>query len=211
VERLQRIVEGQNYEIRKTLRRYSALVEEQRKKLQDWRMAVLVGEAKPDLCAARVPQRYHLLCERFGAEIVEQAERAITLHQIDQCWADHLAFIAQVRESIHLVGIGGLDPLREFQKQIAEAFWKLRQTIEDRIVEAFTALKITDHGIDFDEAGLRGPSSTWTYLINDRALSDLHQILFGRGNYAAAAGGLVMTWPLLAAWSVWRRLTQRKH
>jgi preprotein translocase subunit SecA len=211
IERLQRIVEGQNYEIRKTLRRYSSIVEEQRQKLQDWRMAILVGEAKPDLCAARVPERYHLLCERFGTETVERAERAITLHQIDQCWADHLAFTQHVREGIHLVGIGGLDPLREFQKQIAEAFWKLRQTIEDRIAEAFVSIKITNHGIDIDEAGLRGPSSTWTYLINDRALSDLHQMLFGRGNYASAAGGVLMTWPLLAAWWLWRRFTQGRH
>ncbi len=43
VERLQRIVEGQNYEIRKTLGRYSTIVEQQRRTLQDWRMEVLLG------------------------------------------------------------------------------------------------------------------------------------------------------------------------
>ncbi|MGH9937097.1 MAG: accessory Sec system translocase SecA2, partial [Blastocatellia bacterium] len=58
VERLQRIVEGQNYEIRKTLWRYSSLVEEQRRALQDWRVAALTGEAELELCAERLPERY---------------------------------------------------------------------------------------------------------------------------------------------------------
>lgn len=47
VERLQRIVEGQNYEIRKTLRRYSAVVEEQRRAMQDWRIAALTIVSQP--------------------------------------------------------------------------------------------------------------------------------------------------------------------
>jgi preprotein translocase subunit SecA len=207
VARLQRIVEGQNYEIRKTLRRYTSLVEEQRRRVCDWRMAVLSGEAEPDICAERAPERYRVICDRFGEEIAQRAERAITLFHIDQCWAEHLAFIAQVREGIHLVRIAGQNPLLEFHKQIAEAFWKLQQTSEDRIVETFTSVEITDAGIDLENAGLNRPSSTWTYLINDRAMSDLHQMLFGRG--LAFAAGAVMTWPLLVAWALWRRWTAK--
>ncbi len=207
VARLQRIVEGQNYEIRKTLRRYTSLVEEQRKRVEDWRMAVLLGEDELDICAARAPERYGVICDRFGKEIAQQAERSITLFHIDQCWAEHLAFIAQVREGIHLVRFAGLDPLREFHKQIIEAFWKLQQTIEDRIVETFTSVEITDAGIDLDKAGLNRPSSTWTYLINDRAMSDLHQMLFGQG-YAFAAGS-VMALAFIIAWGIWRRWTAK--
>jgi preprotein translocase subunit SecA len=209
VARLQRIVEGQNYEIRKTLRRYSSLVEEQRKRLQDWRVEVLMGEVELDICAARAPERYGLICDRLGEEIARQAERAITLHHIDQCWAEHLAFIAQVREGIHLAGIAGQNPLLEFHKQIAEAFWRLQQTIEDRIVETFNTVEITDAGVDLEKAGLQRPSSTWTYLINDRAMSDLRQLLFGQGNYAFAAGAMVMMWPLLPVWWIWRRWTAK--
>src|SRR5262245_19867364 len=70
VDRVQRIVEGQNYEIRKTLRRYTFIVEEQRKKLQEWRMALLLGEEEPEVCAEHEPDRYKILCTRFGDEIV---------------------------------------------------------------------------------------------------------------------------------------------
>jgi preprotein translocase subunit SecA len=211
VERLQRIVEGQNYEIRKTLWRYSSLVEEQRRALQEWRMAALTGSAELDLCAERLPERYAELRDRFGEEIPREAERAITLGHIDAAWAEHLALITEIREGIHLVGLGRQDPLYEFTKQIAEAFMKLHQTIEDRIVETFATAKITKDGIDLDRAGLRGPSSTWTYLINDQMMSELQRLLYGFGNSAFAIGAVLTTWPLLIAWGIWRRFTKRKR
>src|SRR5215470_910476 len=186
VERLQRIVEGQNCEIRKTLWRYSSLVEEQRRALQDWRMIALNGEAELELCAERLPEFYSELRDRFGAEIPREAERAITLSRIDAAWAEHLALIAEIREGIHLVGWGRQDPLYEFTKRIAEAFMKMHQTIEDRIVETFAAAKITENGIELDQAALRGPSSTWTYLINDQMMSELQRLLYGFGGTAFA-------------------------
>ena len=209
VERLQRIVEGQNYEIRKSLWRYSSLVEQQRRALQEWRMSVLTGDVEPEICAARASERYAGLRDRLGEGIVRRAERAITLHHIDQCWVDHLALVAQIREGIHLVGFGGLDPLHEFHKRIAEAFPKLHRTIEDRIVETFETVEITADGIDLDRAGMRGPSATWTYLINDRLLTDLQRMLSGGGS-AFAAGAVLTTWPLLAAWGVWQWLRKTR-
>jgi preprotein translocase subunit SecA len=211
VERLQRIVEGQNYEIRKTLWRYSAIVESQRQTLQEWRMAVLMGGARMEACARRVPGRYAELRTRFGEEILQQVERAITLHHIDQCWADHLAFIAEIREGIHLVGLGRLDPLHEFHKQVAKAFWVLQQTIEERTAETFAAAEITVDGIDLNQTGLRGPSSTWTYLINDRAMPQLQQMLYGHGSAAFALAAVLTTWPLLLAWGWWRWLTKGRR
>ncbi|HEU0174452.1 MAG TPA: accessory Sec system translocase SecA2 [Blastocatellia bacterium] len=211
VERLQRIVEGQNYEIRKTLWRYSSLVEEQRRALQDWRMSVLTGEAELGLCAERFPKRYAELRDSFGEEVPREAERAITLGHIDVVWAEHLALIAEIREGIHLVSLGRQDPLYEFTKLVAEAFVKLHQTIEERIVSTFATAKITENGIDLDQAGLRGPSSTWTYLINDQAMSDLQRMLYGFGGAAFAIGAVLTTWPLLIAWGIWRRFTKRKR
>jgi preprotein translocase subunit SecA len=211
VERLQRIVEGQNYEIRKTLWRYSSLVEGQRRAMQDWRMAALTGEAELGLCAERLPERYAELRKRFGEEIPREAERAITLGHIDAAWAEHLALIAEIREGIHLVGLGRQDPLYEFTKQVAGAFMKLHQTIEERIVGTFASAKITENGIDLDRAGLRAPSSTWTYLINDQMMSDLQRMLYGFGGTAFAIGAVLTTWPLLIAWGIWRRLTKGKR
>jgi preprotein translocase subunit SecA len=211
VERLQRIVEGQNYEIRKTLWRYTSLVEGQRRALQDWRMGELMGEAELGLCAEQLPERYADLRDRFGEEIPREAERAITLGHIDAAWAEHLALITEIREGIHLAAFGRQDPLYEFTKQVAAAFMKLHQTIEERIVSTFATAKITENGIDLDQAGLRGPSSTWTYLINDQMMSELQRLLYGFGGTAFAIGAVLTTWPLLIAWGIWRRLTKGKR
>ncbi|MBI1766387.1 MAG: hypothetical protein HYR56_33695, partial [Acidobacteria bacterium] len=66
---------------------------------------------------------------------------------------------------------------------------------------------ITPDGINLDDAGLRGPSATWTYLINDRAMTELQQMLYG----SLGMGGVALTWPLLAAWWLWRRLKKGKE
>jgi preprotein translocase subunit SecA len=206
VERLQRIVEGQNQEIRATLARYAALVEKQRATLHAWRRAVLTGEVTLNTFATRAPERYTELLGRVGADTLEEVERDVTLHYIDAVWAEHLAFISEVREGIHLVGLGGMDPLHEFHKQVAAAFGRLHQEIEDRTTETLTALAMNDEGLL--SPALRGPSSTWTYLVNDRALTELQQMLFGHGSSAFSAGAALMTWPLLLAWALWRRLSK---
>jgi preprotein translocase subunit SecA len=45
-------------------------------------------------------------------------------------------------------------------------------------VKAFLSAKITQNGIDLESEGLRGPASTWTYLINDNPFGDVLQRLF---------------------------------
>ena len=47
VARAQRIVEGQNFEIRRTLAHYSAVVEEQHRLFIERRRAILLGETAP--------------------------------------------------------------------------------------------------------------------------------------------------------------------
>ena len=208
IERLQRMVEGQNHDIRSMLARYSAVVEQQRATLFDWRFSVLTGEAELEVFPTRAAGRYAELLKRVDAEKLREAERRVTLHHIDTLWVEHLAFIAELREGIHLVGIGGMDPLTEFRRQVAPAFRVLQQEIEDRTIRTLMALEITDDGlIDSD---LRGPSSTWTYLINDRAVTELHRMLHGPGSGGFAAAGVVIAWPLLLAWGLWHKFSKDK-
>ena len=174
-------------------------------------MEVLVETAQLEVCAARAGERYRALCDSLGEETVREAERAITLHHIDECWAKHLELVNQVREGIHLVSFGGLDPLQEFRKQIAVAFWKIHETIEERTVETFATVEVTAAGIDLQKAGLRGPSSTWTYLINDRALGEIQQMLLGRGSGAFAPIAVATALPFWAGWEMWKRMTEKKE
>ncbi len=204
VDRLQRIVEGQNQEIRHTLWRYAALVEQQRKDIHAWRQMILSGEVELSVGQMRHPDHFEELSALAGERAVREVERVITLHHIDTCWAEHLDLVTQLREGIHLVGLGGLDPLHEFQKQIAAAYRELPTRIEDRIAHSMATLEFTEHGFDLQKACIDAPSATWTYLVNDRVLSELQQMLFGQGSSAFAAGAVLMTWPILLLWGVFR-------
>lgn len=210
VDRLQRIVQGQNQEIRATLARYSALVEKQRATLYQWRMAVLTGDAELDVFATRAPERYSEIRSRVGEDRLEEVERAVTLYHIDEVWAEHLAYVSDIREGIHLVGIGGQNPLHEFHKQISAAFRGLHQEIENRTADTLTTCELTDEALL--PSGYSAPSSTWTYRVSDRVLSELQQMLSGHGSTSAfSAGAVLMTWPLLLAWALWQRFSKRDN
>jgi preprotein translocase subunit SecA len=209
VDRLQRIVEGQNRDIRKTLFEYSSFVEEQRRRIQDWRMELLSGLDEPDICRMRSPAGYRELEKAYGTDAVLEAEVQITLHHVDEGWAAHLSEIARVRESIHLVGLGGLKPLNEFRKQVSGAFEALLEEIDERVIETFESVEFSDGRVNLGASGLKGPSSTWTYLVNDHAVGALQEMLFGEGSYATGAGAAMMAGPLILVWGIRERLKRR--
>jgi preprotein translocase subunit SecA len=167
IARTQRIVEGQNLEIRKTLRNYSFIVEEQRKIIHRQRRDLLLDKEPLTLLAEQAAQRYKLLPAKVGQEVLNRVEKQITLFHMDRGWTEHLDNIAYIREGIHLWGMGGKIPSFEFQKQAIEAFAEMQQRVIDRIIAAFNQAEITSSGIDAQREGLKRPSATWTYLIND--------------------------------------------
>jgi preprotein translocase subunit SecA len=180
IARAQRIIEGESFEVRKTLRRYSVLLEEQRQVIHRRRLEVLRDAVPLNLLATRAAERYTALRAALGEEVLRRVEKQLTLYHLDQCWAEHLAWVAELREGIYLFSLGGFSPLEEFQEQIARAFRGLLARIDERIVASFRTAEVTASGIDLEKEGLRGPSSTWTYLVNDAPLgSGLERICRG--------------------------------
>lgn len=174
IDRAQRIVEGQNFDIRRTLWRYSSVVEEQRRILSEWRERVLVeGDVRP-VAEERCAEHRSRLLERFGEDEVQRAERHLTLWAIDRAWADQLTLVADIREGVHLHGLQntnpfllGWGPLNEFNKQITEAFQDLLAGIDDRVAAAFAGLSADGDSLDPGVRGPGGPGATWTYLVHD--------------------------------------------
>ena len=172
IARAQRIVEGQNFEIRRTTWNYSFVVEEQRRIIQCKRQDVLLGNSSLDVLSKKAPERFRELRETVGDEVLRNVEKQITLFHIDKCWADYLDQIGHIRDGIHLFGAGGQNPLNEFHRIVADAFHKLLLRINDNVVETFNSARITEDGIDMVGEGLTRPTSTWTYLINDNPFGD---------------------------------------
>ncbi|MHC4356613.1 MAG: preprotein translocase subunit SecA, partial [Planctomycetota bacterium] len=172
IARAQRIIEGQNFEIRRTLWNYSFVVEEQRRIIQRKRQDVLLDNSSLEVLSKKAPERFRQLRETVSEEVLRNVEKQITLFHIDKCWADYLDQIGHIRDGIHLFGAGGQNPLNEFHRIVAEAFHKLLLRINDNVVETFNSARITADGIDMAGEGLTRPTSTWTYLINDNPFGD---------------------------------------
>jgi preprotein translocase subunit SecA len=211
VARAQRIVDGQNVEIRKTLWRYATVLEKQRRTLMQWRRAVLEDPERLDVWQ-RSPEARAALAAAAGEESVRRAEQAVTLHHIDRAWCDHLSRAADLREGIHLVSLGGQDPLARFTGEITLAFQRLHEAVEEGVLEALADVRVADGTIDLAPLDIKGPSSTWTYLVNDDAFR--HQIgmlLTGPGRATFAIGAALFAMPLLMLWGLVDRYLGRRR
>jgi preprotein translocase subunit SecA len=210
VARAQRIVEGQNFDIRHQLWRYSHFVEQQRRVIAERRHNVLEGSAVGGLLEEGAPEQYARARTLLGGDAVRDLERRLTLRAIDDVWSDHLAAVTEMRDGIHLAAVGGLSPIEEFQKRAAQAFIQALDDIDARVVENFTALEVTAEALDLAGMGLRGPSSTWTYLINDDPFTDgLAATLMSNRNVGFAAHAAFSA-PLLILWALMARLRRRR-
>lgn len=167
IARAQRIIEGQNLEIRKTLRNYSFIIEEQRRIIQERRSDILSGVKTLTLLVELSPGRYNRLLPEVGEAVLAEVEKKLTLYFIDKYWTQHLAYIAHIREGIHLYGFAGKIPSFEFQKMAIEGFDRTIELVDESVVQVFEKAAVTSEGIDMEKEGLLGPSSTWTYLVND--------------------------------------------
>lgn len=162
-----KMIEGYHEDIRKQLWEYAAITEDLRRIIHARREKILKNEVMADLLAARVPERYQLMRERVGEKALQLAEKQLTLHCIDKCWANYLEHISYIRESIHLVALGKKNPLTEFYRSAREAYMEMLNEIDSEIIRLFSVVDIDDNGIVSADDVLKVPSATWTYLLNE--------------------------------------------
>ena len=168
VDHAQRVAEGVSLEIHRNTWRYNSLIEIQRQAVLEQRDRVLSTDAAIRALTRRSPDRARALEAIAPDQVLVEAARQITLWHLDRAWADHLTYLADLREGIHLRALGhGLNPLSEFHKEAVRAFSGLLADVEERAVDSFETVPITADGADLNAAGLKRPTATWTYLVQD--------------------------------------------
>jgi preprotein translocase subunit SecA len=205
IGRLQRIIEGQNTEIKLTLYRYSVLLEKQRVIAFDKRDHLLAGNNSYNLVNRLDPTVAHRLAEMCGADGAREQCRIMSLQCFDRLWAQHLAVASELREGIHLRRLGGQDPLYEFQKLIIDLFDTMLGSLDAAILAECRSIALGDRSFNSRN---HVPSATWTYLINDNPFDPMLEIqLKGNVGLSAWAG---LLWPLTALYFVAKRLSQKR-
>ncbi len=182
------IHEAQHHSIRRLLRKYSLLVELDRRRVRALRDAALHGAELPDLVEENLSSSDH----RASA-----ASAWVAL--LDSFWADHLLLVEEVREGIHLERYAGREPGLEYIHRVGAAFDNGLAAVEETIAAACARLPEDPDALSFDGLGINAPSSTWTYQIDDEAPIRFSIVsAMGSGIGEALATGPIMVMESLA-------------
>jgi len=163
----QRAAEGANAEVHKNTFRYNKMTDDQRAIVVDQRERVLGTDAALTALARACPDRHAQLAESVAPDALAEAARQIVLYHLDRCWAGHLGALADVREGIHLRALGRGDPLAEFHKESIKLFARFFDQVSSDSAATWESVTITDDRIDLEAIGLKRPTATWTYLVQD--------------------------------------------
>lgn len=178
VDHAQKVSEGVQLEIHRNTWRYTRLIEHQRKVLLEHRDELLTTDLAATELAALCADRWSELSAEWDEDVLERAARQVMLYHVDERWTEHLAFLADVRETIHLRALAKETPIDEFHRTAIPVFRQIPDEIAERAVETFTTVEITEDGAALEAAGLRRPSSTWTYMVHDNPFdTDAEQAL----------------------------------
>jgi len=211
IARAQRIIEGQNFEIRRTLARYASMLEDQYAVVMDRRAALVSGDEAPEVWAS-APEARACLVAAVGERATEDAERAVTRAHLDRLWREHLAASADLREGIHLVRLGGQDPLQRFTTEVRSAFSRLAEAIDAAVLTSLDRVRASDGRLEIDGLDLKGPSSTWTYLVNDDPFREQVLLsLLGAGGKSMAIYAAVVMPMLFLFWTLVQHFWKRRR
>jgi preprotein translocase subunit SecA len=172
LEHAQRVAEGKLLDVHANTWRYNQLIAQQRGIISERREHLLRTAAAREELAQLSPERYEELVEEVGEERLEKICRLIMLYHLDRGWADHQAYLSDIRESIHLRALGRQDPLDEFHRMAVDAFGSLAADAIEAAQQTFETANVLEDEPGLDLSKLARPTSTWTYMIHDNPLDD---------------------------------------
>lgn len=197
IARAQYIIEEQHASMRRTLRRYTIPVEQQRVRVQMIRDAFLAGDSGSmleaiALCADAADETSSRVRDALAAwdRAGHRCQgrnilRRVALSAIDEMWTDHLALVDQLREGIHLQRLGGKDPFLVFLTQIGDTF----DAALDSLAKAIAA-RFEEEDPAAPQSAIHSdpqtPAATWVYLVHDDPFPAFRLSLVGAAAPAAA-------------------------
>lgn len=175
VEHAQRIAEGENTAIHRDTWRFNELMAKQRQLVLSRRAQVREGYGV-DTVREKLGEDLH--AKDVDTEVVDKAITSVLLFKLDERWVEHLAFLNDLREGIHLRTLAREKPHEAFNAESIQAFESFWPDVLDGATQVLADAEITRDGIDLETYGLKRPSSTWTYLASETTFgSDVENVV----------------------------------
>ena len=163
----QRVMEGQTFDAKMTIQKYAMMVEDQRRIVHSKREKILRGEDTLAVFEKTFPDRCRELLTKIKEIEFLRAQKEIELFAINTCWADYLLFIEGVLDGVQIISIVKGDPFLTYNQKLVDAFDELEKHINDTVLGIYDTLVIQDGRINLNQMGIKGPSSTRTYMVQD--------------------------------------------
>ena len=165
-ERIQRISEGDTFDERVKLLKYTMIGEKHREQTFSRRASLLDGSYQAEMWQEHSAELYERAVKKFGEEPLQKLQNRILLSMLNEFWCDYLDYTAYLREGIHLTQIAGRNPAEEYniacEEYYAGAAESIPERMEEKLLEVLECDSISDYAV-------QRPSRIYTYLLNDTA------------------------------------------
>ncbi|MBE6889457.1 MAG: preprotein translocase subunit SecA [Ruminococcaceae bacterium] len=165
-ERIQRISEGDTFDERVNLMKYTMIGEKHREQTFRRRKGLLDGSYNSELWQEHAPELYEKAKQKFNEIALQEKQNIILAALLNEFWCDYLDYTAYLREGIHLTQVSGRNPAEEYNIACEEYYDSAADSIPERMAEKLEELLQCDTLEDFKVAM---PTRTYTYLLDDMA------------------------------------------
>lgn len=163
-ERVQRISEGDAFDERMDLMKYTMIGEKHRELTFRRKRSLSDGSYNSDMWQKAAPELYAKAAERFPETELQELQNKILSALLNEFWSDYLDYTAYLREGIHLTQIAGRNPAEEYNIACEEYYDSAAQSLPERMAEKLERVLECDSLSDYIP---ELPSRTYTYLLND--------------------------------------------
>ena len=163
-ERVQRISEGDTFDERVNLMKYTMIGEKHRDVTFRRKRSLADGSYNSDMWQKSAPELYAGAAEKFPETELQELQNKILSALLNEFWSDYLDYTSYLREGIHLTQIAGRNPAEEYNIACEEYYESAAASIPERMAEKLERVleceRLSDYVIEL-------PSRTYTYLLND--------------------------------------------
>ncbi|MBD5130395.1 MAG: preprotein translocase subunit SecA [Ruminococcaceae bacterium] len=163
-ERVQRISEGDTFDERVNLMKYTMIGEKHRETTFARRSSLLDGSYKAEMWQKNANEMYRVALGMFPEQELQSLQNHILAALLNEFWSDYLDYTTYLREGIHLTQVAGRNPAEEYNIACEEYYENAAESIPDRMTDKLRDVMECDN---LGEYRLDMPTRTYTYLLND--------------------------------------------